>query len=70
MAPTTSLHQGTDSEVREATPSEGSAMFDDECRRLLGISGAEFLSSWDAGDFHADERPAVWTLAALIPYVR
>jgi len=32
-------------------PELGIAMFDQEARRVVGISGDEFLARWDAGEF-------------------
>ena len=37
--------------VKELTPEEGRAFFEDEVRRLLGISGEEFLRRLDAGAY-------------------
>lgn len=58
-------------EVHELSADEGRALFDKTARKLLGISGAEFLIRWDRGDFQ-DEREsmAVTKVAMLIPFAR
>lgn len=40
-----------DPPVREATWEEGRAMLDQKARRLLGVSGEEFLHRYDAGEY-------------------
>jgi hypothetical protein len=54
--------------------SEGRALFDQLAQALLHISGEEFLSRWDAGEYRAvaddPEHPAVRWLAALIRLAR
>lgn len=58
-------------EVHEASAEEGAALFDKTARRLLGISGEEFLARWDRGEYeHEDERVAVTKVAMLIPFAR
>lgn len=61
-------------EVYEPTWDEGRAMFDDESRRLLGISGKEFLDRYDAGEFRGPEEDEVGRranhLIMLIPFAR
>jgi hypothetical protein len=37
--------------VKELTPEEARAYFDAQARRLLGMSGEDFLRRLDAGDF-------------------
>lgn len=53
---------------------ESHALFDAQAQAALGISGAEFLRRWDAGEYRdvADEPRAsrVERLAALIPFAR
>ncbi len=60
--------------VRIATAAEGKALFDDEARDLLGISGEAFLRRWDAGEYNgvADEGDGrkVLRLVMLIPFAR
>jgi hypothetical protein len=36
------------------TETEGRDLFDRESRRLMGMSGAEFLQRWKAGEFDPD----------------
>ncbi|HLH24398.1 MAG TPA: hypothetical protein VFB73_15570 [Chloroflexota bacterium] len=53
---------------------ESRALFDEQARAMLGISGVDFLSRWDAGEYAgcADEPQAsrIRRLAALIPFAR
>jgi hypothetical protein len=53
---------------------EGRDLFEHEARRLLGISGDEFLRRWDAGDYRdLPDTPDAWKamrLAFLIPFGR
>ena len=44
-------HTEDEVEVIELTPEEGMALFDREARRLVGLSGAEFLRQLDAGTY-------------------
>ena len=37
--------------VRFLSREEGRAFFDEQARKLLGISGEEFLRRWDAGEY-------------------
>ena len=55
-------------EVIELTPDEGMAYFDREARRLVGMSGEEFLRRWDAGEFQPvpDETEADRRLVSLV----
>lgn len=50
------------------------AMFDDEARRIAGVSGDEFLRRWDAGEYaDLDDTPegrSLSCLAMLIPFGR
>jgi hypothetical protein len=48
------------------------AILDRQSQRRLGISGAEFLHRWDAGEYAGPEgdRPEVVRVAALIPLAR
>lgn len=58
-------------EVHELSVDEGKALFDKTARRLLGISGEEFLSRWDAGVYEGErENMAVTKVAMLIPFAR
>lgn len=65
------LRQETAPRVQELTPEEGHQLFDRAARRRLGISGAEFIRRWDAGEYvgKADE-PDVSTVAMLLPFGR
>ncbi|GAA2660922.1 hypothetical protein [Paractinoplanes durhamensis] len=58
-------------EVHEVSAEEGAALFDRTARRLLGVSGEEFLARWDRGDY-ADEQENmnVTKVAMLIPFAR
>lgn len=56
--------------VREATPEEGRELFDRQARKLLGISGEEFLARWDRGEYMDAEDPKVNAVAILIPFAR
>jgi hypothetical protein len=48
-------------------PELGIAMFDQEARRIVGISGDEFIARWDAGEFHDwEDTPEGRELAYLI----
>lgn len=66
------LRQPTPSEdapnVLELPPDEAMAMFDRQARRLVGMSGDEFLHRWDAGEFAPvpDETPEDRRLARLV----
>ena len=55
-------------------PELGIAMFDQEARRIVGISGDEFLARWDAGAFHdmedTPEGRKLSYLILLIPFGR
>ncbi len=56
--------------VREATHEEGLAMLDRRARHRLGISGAEFLRRWEAGEYADDpDQPGVMDVAMLLPFV-
>ena len=61
-------------EVHELTWEEGRAMFDEEARRLLGISSQEFLDRYDAGEFRGPEEDEFARraneLIMLIPFAR
>jgi hypothetical protein len=53
---------------------EGKALFDFQARKLLGISGDEFLRRLDAGEYEGpDETPEarkVNSLVMLLPFAR
>ena len=53
------------------TDAEALEDFDASARRYLGISGAEFLRRWDAGEYpDPDDTPGVMAVAFLIPLIR
>jgi len=59
--------------IVELSDDEGRAMFDAQCREHLGISGAEFLRRWDAGEYkEARDRCDydIVELSMLIPFAR
>jgi hypothetical protein len=66
--PDTKSDQGV--EVAEATREEGRAMLDRAAREALNISGDEFLTKWDAGDYEDTDDMAVTRVAMLIPFAR
>lgn len=55
-------------------PELGNALFDREARRVVGISGDEFLARWDAGEFRdwedTPEGRKLSFLILLIPFGR
>ncbi len=59
-----------EAEVREATPEEGRSILDLTARRLLGISGHEFLRRWDNGVYENNDDPSISSVAILIPFGR
>ena len=54
------------------TEEQGFALLDKQAQARLGISGAEFLRRWDAGDYDAPDcdRPEVVKVAMLMPLAR
>lgn len=63
-----------DGRVQYATPEEGRALFDYQARKLLNISGEEFLRRWDEGEYRdiadAPGQRHIMRLAMLIPFSR
>lgn len=55
---------------------EGQAMFDRHARKIVGMSGDEFIAKWDAGEFFdrdldaTQEGRRITYLALLIPFAR
>ena len=60
--------------VQVLTPAEGVAFFEQQSRELLGISSAEFLRRYDAGEYdEIIDDPAhreIGLLEFLIPFAR
>jgi hypothetical protein len=60
--------------VREVSRAEARAIFDAQSRKLLGLSGPEFLRRYDAGEFDAvldtPEHPELMELLALESFGR
>jgi hypothetical protein len=56
-----------EAQVVELSPKEGREFFDREAQRLLGISGQEFVSRYEAGELGADDS-SVLQLAMLLPF--
>jgi hypothetical protein len=55
-------------DVVELSEDEARAAFDERARELLGISGADFIGRWRAGEFDEDQgRPEVAELIHLAP---
>jgi len=54
----------------EVTREQGRAMLDRAARDELGMSGDQFLSKWDAGDYDDTDDPAVTRVTMLIPFAR
>lgn len=59
--------------VHHLTAAEARALFDENARHYLGISGEEFQRRWDAGEYRDnDERQdhaSIWNVAILLPMV-
>lgn len=54
--------------THELTPQEGRELFDAASRFHLGMSTAEFLAKWTAGELQPDD-PRVAPVAVLLPLV-
>ncbi len=71
MATTAQAQEGG---IHFATPAEGRALFDYQARKLMNVSGPEFLARWDAGEFRdIADTPGnlhIISLAMLIPFAR
>ncbi|MEV6541263.1 hypothetical protein [Streptomyces sp. NPDC051665] len=58
-------------EVIEVDYNEGAEILDRVARRKLGISGPDFITKWDAGEYDTpEENIKAQEVAALIPLVR
>lgn len=60
---------------RELSPTEGRELLDRQAQRYLGVSGDEFVRSWEAGEYgDPDDRtknpPGVMRVAMLLPFAR
>lgn len=56
-----------DIDVRDLSPDEADELLDGLARHYLGMSGEEFRTAWEAGDFDADpDRPEVMRVAMLL----
>ena len=56
---------------RILTEEEGRALFDEEARRLLGISGEEFVRRYDAGYYDDNpDTPEIIQLHLMLPMFR
>jgi hypothetical protein len=70
----TDTAEQTTSGVRWLTDEEAHALFDAEARKVMGMSGEEFLRRYDAGEF--DDMPDdiehldYWSLVLSIPFGR
>jgi len=58
------------SEGHHLTTEEAHAIFEENARYYLGLSGDEFIRKWDAGGFDDAEAPGVWDVAILLPLSR
>jgi predicted RNase H-like HicB family nuclease len=64
----------TEPGARILAPTERRVFFDEQAHALLGLTGADFLQRWDAGEFaealEDPDRPELLQLAMLIPFGR
>jgi hypothetical protein len=51
------------------TAEESREVFDRATHRYLDMSGDEFLTAWDAGEFEDVERPEIAQVVMLLPLV-
>lgn len=57
--------------IHEMTLEEGQEMFDKAARRLMNMSGDEFVRAWEAGEFDDQpERPEVIRLVLLSEFAK
>lgn len=66
---TTTADSRTDFRDR-ISPEEGRILFARQARKLLGMSGEEFVRRYDAGTLPNPTDPRVMRIAALLPLVR
>ncbi|MGL5443845.1 MAG: hypothetical protein ACRDDJ_15420 [[Mycobacterium] stephanolepidis] len=58
-------------EVVELTSDEGIELFDSIARKNMGITGAEFVQRWNAGEFEGinwDDVPGLTSVATALPF--
>lgn len=58
-------------EVVELTSDEGAELFDGITQKNMGITGAEFLERWNAGEFEGiswDDVPGLAAVATALPF--
>lgn len=63
----------TEVQAEELTERDAAELFDRICQREMGVSGAEFLRRWDAGDFagvDVDAVPGLTDVVMALPLVR
>jgi hypothetical protein len=63
----------TDVEVVELTPEEDAELFDQVVRREMNMTGADFLTRWDAGEYEGvdfDTVPGLVTVFMYLPFAR
>jgi hypothetical protein len=65
-----SLCDDTHVGVEELTAEESRDLLDEAARRLLNMSGDEFVSAWDEQRFAQSDSLEVMQVAALLPGVR
>lgn len=63
----------TEVEIVELTDEDAASAFDEVARREMGLSGADFLARWDAGEWaerDLDEVPGLVDVWMSLPLVR
>ena len=57
--------------VEVLSQEDGRRILDEQAQHYLGMSGAEFLRRWDAGEYAENpDRPEVMRLVMLLPLAR
>ena len=57
--------------VESMSQDEARELLDRQAQRYLGMSGAQFIAAWDAGQFAGDpDRPEVMRVSMLLPFGR
>ncbi len=49
---------------------EGRPILEEQAQKNLGMSAAEFIRKWDAGEFENPDTPAIISVYMLLPLVR